>query len=161
MGRCYGKGSVEAQQRTRSGSLSPNWAAWSRIWSKVPGGDLFLLLALHRIWDHWLFSGMSLKVLKIMPMQKQTCAGRWTRFKASVTTGVYYRRAGLGVTHSMEVATAILGAIVQARLFITPCVARLLGTQDQQALTIPCKVTSRCGSMHVLLILTPRGNGII
>lgn len=56
-----------------------------------------------------------------MPMQKQTCAGQWTRFKAFVTTEVYYRPAGLGVKHSMEVATAILRAIIQARLFITPC----------------------------------------
>ena len=33
--------------------------------------------------------------------------------------------------------------------------------QDQQTLTIPCKVTSHCGSVQVLLILTPRGTVFI
>ncbi|TKC46507.1 hypothetical protein EI555_002559 [Monodon monoceros] len=51
------------------------------------------------------FLGASLKgeVLKIMPVQKQTCAGHRTKFKASVATGDYNGQCGLGVKCSKEV----------------------------------------------------------
>ena len=68
------------------------------------------------------FLGTSLKdeVLKIMPVQKQTCAGQQTRFNAFVAIGDYNGHVGLGVKCSKEVATAIRGAIILARLSIIP-----------------------------------------
>ena len=60
------------------------------------------------------------EVLKIMPVQKQTRAGQRTRFKAFVAIGDYNGHVGLGVKCSKEVATAIRGAIILAKLSIIP-----------------------------------------
>ena len=59
-------------------------------------------------------------LIKAMPMQKQTHAGQRTRFKAFVAIGDYNRHVGLGVKCSKEVATAIRGAIILAKLSIVP-----------------------------------------
>ena len=55
-----------------------------------------------------------------MPVQKQTRAGQRTRFKAFVAIGDYNGHVGLGVKCSKEVATAIRGAIILAKLSIIP-----------------------------------------
>uniref|UniRef100_A0A8C5L8K9 40S ribosomal protein S2 n=1 Tax=Jaculus jaculus TaxID=51337 RepID=A0A8C5L8K9_JACJA len=68
------------------------------------------------------FLGASLRdeVLKLMPVQKQTRAGQRTRFKAFVAIGNYNGHVHLGVKCSKEVATAIRGAIILAKLSIVP-----------------------------------------
>ncbi|CAD7678067.1 unnamed protein product [Nyctereutes procyonoides] len=93
------------------------------------------------------FLGASLKddVLKIIPVQKQTYAGQWIRFKAFVAFGDYMGHIGLGVKCSKEVAIAIHGAII------------LIG----KPYTVPCKVTGHCGSVLVHIIPAPRGTGIV
>ncbi|CAB4060688.1 RP-S2e [Lepeophtheirus salmonis] len=74
------------------------------------------------------FLGPSLKdeVLKIMPVQKTNRAGQRTRFKAFVAIGDFNGHVGLGVKCSKEVATAIRGAIILAKLSIVPYLARSL-----------------------------------
>uniref|UniRef100_A0A2R9A3C0 Small ribosomal subunit protein uS5 n=1 Tax=Pan paniscus TaxID=9597 RepID=A0A2R9A3C0_PANPA len=89
-----------------------------------------------------------------MPVQKQTRAGQCTRFKAFVAIGNYNGHIGLGVKCSKEVATAIRGAIILAKLSIVP--VNKIGKPH----TVPCKVTGRCGSVLVRLIPAPRGTGI-
>merc|ERR1712045_861276 len=64
--------------------------------------------------------GRLVKDVKIMPVQKQTRAGQRTRFKAFVAIGDYNGHVGLGVKCSKEVATAIRGAIILAKLSIIP-----------------------------------------
>uniref|UniRef100_A0A8C2VBP5 Small ribosomal subunit protein uS5 n=1 Tax=Chinchilla lanigera TaxID=34839 RepID=A0A8C2VBP5_CHILA len=98
-----------------------------------------------------IFLGTSLKdeVLKIMPVQKQTCA--------FVATGDYNGHVGLGVKCSKEVATAIHGAITLAMLCIVPVWRGYWGNTIGEAHT----VTGRCGSVLVRLIPAPRGAGII
>lgn len=60
------------------------------------------------------------EVMKIMPVQKQTRAGQRTRFKAFVAIGDFDGHLGLGVKCAKEVATAIRGAIILAKLAVVP-----------------------------------------
>eukprot|EP00122_Pirum_gemmata_P021632 Pgem_evm1s20140 len=101
------------------------------------------------------------EVLKIMPVQKQTCAGQRTRFKAFVVVGDRNGHLGLGVKCSKEVATAIRGAIILAKLAVVPIRRGYWGSNFGAPHTIPCKVTGKCGSVRVRLIPAPRGTGIV
>ncbi|XP_046394449.1 40S ribosomal protein S2 [Ischnura elegans] len=109
------------------------------------------------------FIGPTLKdeVLKIMPVQKQTRAGQRTRFKAFVAIGDSNGHIGLGVKCSKEVATAIRGAIILAKLSVVPVRRGYWGNKIGKPHTVPCKVTGKCGSVQVRLIPAPRGTGIV
>ncbi|XP_036611777.1 40S ribosomal protein S2-like [Trichosurus vulpecula] len=111
--------------------------------------------------DFFLGSSLKDEVLKIMPVQKQTRAGQRTRFKAFVAIGDYNGHVGLGVKCSKEVATAIRGAIILAKLSIVPVRCGYWGNKTGKPHTVPCKVTGRCGSVLVCLIPAPRGTGIV
>merc|ERR1712127_531853 len=111
--------------------------------------------------DHFLGPALKDEVLKIMPVQKQTRAGQRTRFKAFVAIGDYNGHVGLGVKCSKEVATAIRGAIIAAKLSIVPVRRGFWGTNMGKPHTVPCKVTGKCGSIWVRLIPAPRGTGIV
>lgn len=92
--------------------------------------------------DHFLGGGvLKDEVLKIMPVQKQTRAGQRTRFKAFVAMGDFNGHVGLGVKCSKEVATAIRGAIVLAKLSVIPVRLGYWGNKIGQPHTVPCKVS--------------------
>ncbi|KAG6410564.1 hypothetical protein SASPL_128626 [Salvia splendens] len=65
-----------------------------------------------------------------MPVQKQTRAGQRTRFKAFVVVGDSNGHVGLGFKCSKEVATAIRGAIILAKLSVIPKVLQMAGIDD-------------------------------
>lgn len=75
-----------------------------------------------------------------MPVQKQTRAGQRTRFKAFVAIGDSNGHVGLGVKCSKEVATAIRGAIILAKLSVIPVRRGYWGNKIGQPHTVPCKV---------------------
>ena len=131
---------------------------------QVSGRDLFSLpIKESAIIDFFPWAGggeRPLKVLKIMPVQKQTRAGHQTRFKAFVPIRDYNGHVGLGVKCSKEVATAIRGAIFWPN---SPLSRAYWGNKIGKPRTLPCKVTGCCGSMLVLVCLTPapRGTGIV
>jgi len=108
-------------------------------------------------------SSTSLKdeVMKIMPVQKQTRAGQRTRFKAFVVIGDHNGHVGLGVKCSKEVATAIRGAIILAKLSVIPVRRGYWGSSLGDPHTVPGKVTGRCGSVTCRLVPAPRGTGIV
>lgn len=101
------------------------------------------------------------EVMKIMPVQKQTTAGQRTRFKAFVCIGDSDGHVGLGVKCSKEVATAIRGAIILAKLSCIPVRRGYWGTVLGEPHTIPAKLTGKCGSVLTRLVPAPRGTGIV
>lgn len=109
------------------------------------------------------FLGPKLKdeVMKIMPVQKQTTAGQRTRFKAFVAVGDYNGHVGLGVKCAKEVATAIRGALIMAKLSVVPVRRGYWGKNVGSPHTVPNKVTGACGSVRVRLIPAPRGTGLV
>jgi len=99
--------------------------------------------------------------MKIMPVQKQTRAGQRTRFKAFVVVGDRDGHLGLGVKCAKEVATAIRGAIILAKLTIIPVRRGYWGNKIGSPHTVPTKVTGKCGSVRLRLVPAPRGTGIV
>jgi small subunit ribosomal protein S2e len=115
----------------------------------------------YQIMDYFFGSKLKDEVLKIMPVQKQTRAGQRTRFKAFVAIGDFDGHLGLGVKCAKEVATAIRGAIILAKLSIIPIRRGYWGNKIGGAHTVPMKVHSKCGSVMVRLIPAPRGTGLV
>jgi small subunit ribosomal protein S2e len=101
------------------------------------------------------------EVMKIMPVQKQTTAGQRTRFKAFVIVGDSNGHVGLGVKCSKEVATAIRGAIILAKLSTIPVRRGYWGSIQGDPHTVPSKVSGKCGSVTSRLVPAPRGTGIV
>ncbi|KAI8909052.1 S2 ribosomal protein [Gorgonomyces haynaldii] len=99
--------------------------------------------------------------MKIMPVQKQTTAGQRTRFKAFVIVGDSEGHVGLGVKCSKEVASAIRGAIILAKLSCVPVRRGYWGSKMGEPHTVPAKVTGKCGSVTARLVPAPRGTGIV
>ena len=101
------------------------------------------------------------EVMKIMPVQKQTRAGQRTRFKAFVAIGDFDGHVGLGVKCAKEVATAIRGAIIAAKLSVVPVRRGYWGAALGEPHTVPSKVSGKVGSVMCRLIPAPRGTGIV
>jgi small subunit ribosomal protein S2e len=101
------------------------------------------------------------EVMKIMPVQKQTRAGQRTRFKAFVAIGDFDGHVGLGVKCAKEVATAIRGAIILAKLSVIPVRRGYWGAALGEPHTVPSKVSGKAGSVMCRLIPAPRGTGIV
>ena len=86
----------------------------------------------YQIIDQFL-PGMKDEVMKISPVQKQTSAGQRTRFKAYVAVGDSNGHIGLGGKCSKEVANAIRGALIAAKLAVIQNVLDALGYDAVQS----------------------------
>jgi small subunit ribosomal protein S2e len=101
------------------------------------------------------------EVMKLFPVQKQTTAGQRTRFKAYVAVGDGNGHIGLGLKAAKEVATAIRGAVMHAKMNLIPVRRGYWGFNAGDPHTVPQKVTGKCGSVRVRLIPAPRGSGVV
>lgn len=115
----------------------------------------------YQIIDHFLEAALNDEVMQIMPVQKQTSAGQRTRFRAAVAVGDMNGHIGLGVKTSKEVATAIRGAIILAKLNVVPVRRGYWGSKLGAPHTVPAKVTGKCGSVRIRFVPAPRGTGIV
>ena len=101
------------------------------------------------------------EVMKITPVQKQTRAGQRTRFKAFVAIGDSDGHLGLGVKCATEVASAIRGAMIMAKLTIIPVRRGYWGSALGKPHTVPTKVSGKTASVMCRLVPAPRGTGIV
>jgi len=173
-GRGRGRGDGRGRGRGRRGQrpkedLSKAWVPVTKLGRLVNDGKI------HSLEEIYLYSlpikeadivdrllpDLKDEVLKIMPVQKQTQAGQRTRFKAIVVVGDGKGHIGLGVKCSKEVATAIRGAIILAKLSVIPVRRGYWGNKIGAPHTVPCKVTGSCGSVLVRLIPAPRGTSLV
>ena len=75
--------------------------------------------------------------------------------------GDFEGHVGLGVKCAKEVATAIRGAIILAKLSVVPVRRGYWGARLGEPHTVPCKVQGKVGSVSVGLVPAPRGTGIV
>lgn len=87
--------------------------------------------------DFFLGPSLKDKVVKIMPVQKQTKTSQQTRFKAFAIIGNYNGHVGLGVMCFKEVATAIQRAMILAKLLIFPMQRGYWGNKISKPETVP------------------------
>ncbi|CAL1150910.1 unnamed protein product [Cladocopium goreaui] len=160
-GKGKGKGKQEEKQ----------WAPMTKLGRLVNDGKIQNLeeIYLHslpikepEIIDHFYPPG-SLKdeVLKIHPVQKMTSAGQTNRFVCYVLVGDTNGHIGLGSKCAKEVATAIRGGIIAAKLNLIPVRRGFWGNRIGLPHTVPMKVHGKCGSVRCRLIPAPRGSGIV
>jgi len=101
------------------------------------------------------------EVMKIHPVQKMTSAGQRNRFVCYVLVGDCNGHIGLGSKCAKEVATAIRGGIIAAKLSLIPIRRGYWGGKLGQPHTVPMKVAGKCGSVRVRLVPAPRGTLVV
>merc|ERR550537_681660 len=101
------------------------------------------------------------EVMKIHPVQKMTSAGQTNRFVCYVLVGDQNGHIGLGNKCAKEVATAIRGGIISAKINLIPVRRGYWGNRIGLPHTVPMKVAGKCGSVRVRLVPAPRGGGVV
>lgn len=164
------RGRGRGPRRARGKDEEEKWVPCTKLGRLVQQGKIKSLEQIYlfsmpvkeyQIVENFLGPALKDEVMKIMPVQKQTRAGQRTRFKAFVVVGDSNGHVGLGVKCAKEVATAIRGAIILAKMTLIPIRRGYWGNRLGKVHTVPTKVTGKCGSVTVRLVPAPRGAGIV
>ncbi|MFX1485641.1 MAG: 30S ribosomal protein S5 [Promethearchaeota archaeon] len=102
------------------------------------------------------------EVIDVNLVQRQTDAGRQSRFKATVIVGNSNGYVGIGEIKLRETGPAIRAAISHAKLNIIP-VRRGCGSWQCDCghpHTVPFRVSGKAGSVRVELLPAPKGTGL-
>merc|ERR1719215_910158 len=99
--------------------------------------------------------------MQIHPVQKMTSAGQRSRFVCYVLVGDTNGHIGLGSKCAKEVATAIRGGIIAAKMSLIPVRRGYWGNRLGLPHTVPMKVAGKSGSVRVRLVPAPRGAAIV
>jgi small subunit ribosomal protein S2e len=169
--RGRGRGGPRGRGRGRGkGDDKEEWVPVTKLGRLVKDGkiksveEIFLYslpIKEYQIVDHLIGPALRDEVMKIAPVQKQTTAGQRTRFKCYVAVGDGNGHIGLGLKAAKEVATAIRGGIINAKMNLMPVRRGYWGLMSGMPHTVPCKVSGKCGSVRVRLIPAPRGSGLV
>merc|ERR1712137_435894 len=156
--------------KKRGKNQSP-WIPITRLGRLVKNGEIqdlnlifqfSLCIKEYQIIDHLLgVDKLKEKIIKIMPVQKQTTAGQRTRFKAYIAVGDLNGHVGLGWKTASEVAIAIKGALINAKISLIPVRRGYWGSKIGSPHTICCKLSGKCGSVQMKIIPAPRGTGLV
>merc|ERR1711865_1362980 len=101
------------------------------------------------------------EVMKIHPVQKMTSAGQRNRFVCYVLVGDSAGHIGLGQKCAKEVATAIRGGIIAAKMALIPVRRGYWGNRLGAPHTVPMKCAGKSGSVRIRLVPAPRGSGVV
>merc|ERR1712127_416178 len=101
------------------------------------------------------------EVMKIHPVQKMTSAGQRNRFVCYVLVGDQNGHIGLGSKCAKEVATAIRGGIIAAKMALIPVRRGYWGNRLGAPHTVPMKCAGKSGSVRIRLVPAPRGSGVV
>lgn len=171
-GRGRGRGDRRGERRgdRKDKPRGNEWVPCTKLGRLVKEGkiksleEIFLFsmpIKEYQIVDHILGTALRDEVMQISPVQKVTAAGQRTRFKTYIAVGDGNGHIGIGCKTANEVANAIKGAVINAKMNVVPIRRGYWGDKAGQPHTVPCKVTGKCGSVTVRLIPAPRGSGVV
>ncbi len=111
----------------------------------------------------YLLPDLKHEVVDVNIVQKQTDAGRMTRFRSLVVVGSFDGYVGIGLGKAKQLRQAINKAIRNAKLNIIP-VRRGCGSwacSCNEPHSVPFAVSGKSGSVRVKLIPAPKGTGLV
>jgi len=170
-GKGKGKGKKGKGKGKGRGNEEKEWVPVTKLGRLVKDGkiasieDIYLHslpIKEYQIIDQFFAPGtLKDEVMQIHPVQKMSAAGQTNRFVCHVLVGDQQGHIGLGSKCAKEVATAIRGGIISAKLALIPVRRGYWGNRIGFPHTVPMKVHGKCGSVRVRLIPAPRGTGVV
>merc|ERR1719245_1099080 len=169
--RRLGKGKGKKGKGKGKGKEAKEWVPVTKLGRLVKDGkigsieDIYLHslpIKEYQIIDHFFEPGtLKDEVMKIHPVQKMSSAVQTNRFVCYVLVGDQNGHIGLGNKCAKEVATAIRGGIISAKMALIPVRRGYWGNRIGFPHTVPMKVSGACGSVRIRLVPAPRGSGVV